>query len=103
MFERLRAHIAKYFAVMDSTQGFHHIAMNKASVVLTAFITFCGIYQFTRVPFGPKNALSFYLQLIDGVVLAGTLYFTCDLYTDDHIVFGTDKESFMLHVIVSTE
>jgi hypothetical protein len=69
--------------------------MNKASAVLTAFITFCGIYQFTRVPFGPKNAPSFYQQLIAGVVLAGILYFICELYIDDCIVFGTDKETFM--------
>jgi transposase InsO family protein len=95
MFERLGAQKAKYFAVMDFTQGFHQIAMNKASAVLTAFITFCGIYQFTRVPFGPKNAPSFYQQLIAGVVLAGILYFICELYIDDCIVFGTDKETFM--------
>ena len=54
MFERLGARKANYFAAMDFTQGFHQIAMDKASAVLTAFITFCGNYQFTRVPFGPK-------------------------------------------------
>ena len=80
---------------MDFTQGFHQIAMDKASAVLTAFITFCGIYQFTRVPFGPKNAPSYYQQLIAGVVLAGILYFICELYVDDCIVFGKDKEEFL--------
>ena len=68
MFERLGARKAKYFAVLDFTQRFYQIAMDKASTVLTAFITFCGIYQFTRVPFGPKNAPSYYQQLIAGVV-----------------------------------
>ena len=89
MFERLVARKAKYFAVMDFTQGFHQIAMDKA------FITFCGIYQFTRVPFGPKNAPSYYQQLISGVVLAGILYFICELYVDDCIVFGKDKEELL--------
>ena len=98
MFERLGAQKAKYFAVMDFTQGFHQIAMDKASAVLTAFITFCGIYQFTRVPFGPKNAPSYYQQLIAGVVLAGILYFICELYIDDCIVFGKDKETFLRNV-----
>ena len=46
--------------------------------VLTAFITSCGIYQFTRVPFGPKNAPSYYQQLIAGVVLAGILYLSAN-------------------------
>ena len=85
MFERLRARKVKYFAVMNFTQGFHQITMDKASVVLMVFITFCGIYQFTRVPFGPKNAPSYYQQLITGVLLAGIQYFICELYVDDCI------------------
>ena len=91
--ERLRAQKAKYFAVMDFTKVFHQIVMDKASVVLTAFITFCGIYQFTRVPSGPKNGQSYYQQLIAGVVLAGILYFICELYVDDFIVFGKIKRN----------
>ena len=55
---------------MDFTQGFHQIAKDKASAVLTAFITFCDIYQFTKAPFGSKHAPSYYQQLIAGVVLA---------------------------------
>ena len=95
MFEHLGTRKAKYFAVMDFTQGFHQIVMDKDSAVLTAFITFCGIYQFTRVPFGPKNTPSYYQQLIAGVVLAGILYFICELYVDDCIVFGKDEEEFL--------
>ena len=58
MFERIGAKNAKYFAVMDFTQGFHQVEVHPLFRYLTAFITFCGIYQFTRVPFGPKNAPS---------------------------------------------
>jgi hypothetical protein len=76
---------------MDFTLGFHQIAMDKASAVLTAFIAYCGVYQFTRVPFGPKNAPSYYQQFIAGVVLAGILYLICKLYIDDCIVFGKNK------------
>ena len=68
--------------------------MDIASAVLTAFIIFCGIYQFTRVPFGPKNAPSYYQQLIADILLAGILYFIYELYVDDCIVFGKDKEEF---------
>ena len=80
---------------MNFAQGFHQIAMDKVSTVLTALITFYSVYQFTRVPVGPKNAPSFYQQLIVGVVLAGILYFICELYVDDCIVFGKDKEQLM--------
>ena len=80
---------------MDFTQGFHQIPMDKASDVLTAYITFFSIYQFTRVLFGSKNAPSHYQQLTAGVVLAGILHFVCELYIGDCIVFGKDKKEFI--------
>ena len=84
---------AKNFAVVGFTQEFHQIAMDTSTAVLTAFITFCGIYQFTRVPFGRKNAPSYYQQLIAGIVLTGILYFICELSLDDCIVFEKIKRN----------
>ena len=40
------------FGVMDLTQGYHQAPLIFATLAFTAFITFCGIYQFTRLPFG---------------------------------------------------
>ena len=45
---------------MDFTQGFYQIGLNPITAYLTAFITFVCIYEFTRVPFGPKDAPSWY-------------------------------------------
>ena len=59
---------------MDFTQGFHQIGLNPITAYLT---TFMGIYEFTRVPFGPKNAPSWYQQLMAG-----------EIYVDDCIVYG---------------
>ena len=98
MFERLGAHQCTYFAVMDFTMGFHQIAMSMMSRVLTAFITFSGIYEFVRVPFGPKNGPSYYQQQIAGVVLSGLIYIICDLYIDDCIVHGKNKDDFLLNL-----
>ena len=53
-----------------------------------------GIYELTRVPFGPKNASSWYQQLMAGVVLAGILYLICEIYVDDCIVYGETQKSF---------
>ena len=41
-----------------------------------------GIYEITSAPFGPKNAPSWYQQLMAGVVLAGILYLICEIYVD---------------------
>ena len=95
MFERLGAKRWEYFAVMDFTQGFHQIGLNPITAYLTAFITFMGIYEFTRVPFGPQNAPSWYQQLMAGEVLAGILYIICEIYVDDCIVYGDTEEEFL--------
>ena len=44
---------------MDLTQGYHQAPLTFATRAYTAFITFSGVYQFTRLPFGPKRACSF--------------------------------------------
>ena len=56
MFERLGAKRCKYFTEMNFTQGFYQIGLNPITAYITAHITFMGIYEFTRVPFGPENA-----------------------------------------------
>jgi hypothetical protein len=56
---------------MDFTQGFHLAPLTLATRLYTAFIVFCGIYQFTRLPFGLKGASSYFQQTIASVVLAG--------------------------------
>ena len=58
MLRRIGAHKAKVFAVHDLTQGYHQAPLTLAARAYTAFILFCVVYQFTRLPFGPKQAPS---------------------------------------------
>ena len=50
------------FGVMGLTQGYHQAPLAFAARIFTAFIAFCGIYQFTRLPFGPKRAPSYFQE-----------------------------------------
>lgn len=93
-FLRIGAQKPTIFALMDFTQGFHQAPLALATRVYTAFIAFCDIYQFTRLPFGLKRA-PYFQQTIATVVFAGLLYFTCEVYIDDVNVFGKDKPEFM--------
>ena len=52
---RIGAHKAKVFATVDLSQGYHQAPFTLAARAYTAFILFCGVYQFTRLPFGPKR------------------------------------------------
>ena len=81
---------ALVFAVLDLTQGYHQAPLTLAARAYTAFILFCGVYQFTRLPFGPKQAPSYFQQIMTTVVLAGLIYSTCEMYIDDCKVFGKD-------------
>jgi Reverse transcriptase (RNA-dependent DNA polymerase) len=68
---------------------------NNNSDPNTVFIVFCGIYQFTRFPFGLTGAPSYFQQTIATVVLAGLLYFTCEVYIDDVNVYAKDSDEFL--------
>jgi Reverse transcriptase (RNA-dependent DNA polymerase) len=94
-FNRIGAQKPKIFGFMDFTQGFHQAPLTLATRVYIAFIVFCGIYQFKRLPLGLKGGPSYFQQTIASVVLAGLLYFICEVYIDDVNVYTKDNDEFI--------
>ena len=93
MFRRIGSQKQKIFGIMDLTQGYDQAPLTFATRAYTAFITFSGVYQFTRLPFGPKRAPSYFQEIMATVVLAGLIYMIWEMYIDDCTVFGaTDIE-----------
>jgi hypothetical protein len=86
------------FGVMDMTSGYHQAPLDMASRILTAFICFSGVYQFTRVPFGPKRAPSYFQEMMTSVVLFGLVYFICEMYLDDCIVHAPNNAEFLIRL-----
>jgi hypothetical protein len=74
MFVRLGTHKSSVYGVIDLTSGYHQAPLSLAARVFTAFITFCGIFQYLRLPFGPKRAPSYFQEMMAAVVLAGLCY-----------------------------
>ena len=91
---RLGRSKADTFGVMDLTSGYHQAPITLACRIFTAFITFAGIYQFTRLPFGPKRAPSYFQEEMATCVLAGLIYIICEMYLDDCIVYATGTDEF---------
>ena len=87
MLRRIGSQKPKIFGIMDLTQGYHQAPLTFATRAYTAFITFSGVYQFTRLPFGPKRAPSYFQEIMATVVLAGLIYMICEMYIDDCTVF----------------
>ena len=73
MLRRIGSQKPKIFGIMDLTQRYHQAPLTFATRAYTAFITFSGVYQFTRLPFGPKWAPSYFQKIIATVVLTGLI------------------------------
>jgi RNase H-like domain found in reverse transcriptase/Reverse transcriptase (RNA-dependent DNA polymerase) len=80
---------------MDLTQGYHQTPLEVVTRAYTSFITYSGVYQFTRLPFGLKRAPSYLQEVMSTIVLAGLIYVISEMYIDDCIVFGSDMNEFI--------
>ena len=95
MIIRIGAHRCSIFAIMDLTSGYHQAPISLGTRIFTAFITFAGIFQFTRLPFGPKRAPSYFQEMMASIILVGLIYFICEVYLDDIIVFANSPTQFI--------
>ena len=95
MFRRIGEHKPKLFGIMDLTQGYHQAPLEHRTKAFPAFSTFSGVNEFTRLPFGPKRAPSYFQQIMATIVLVGLIYMFCEMYIDDCIVFGDISDEFV--------
>ncbi len=98
LFGRLGTHHSNVFGVMDLTAGYHQAPVGLGTRMFLAFICFCGIFQFCRLPFGPKRAPSYFQQMMSSVVLIGLIYFICEIYLDDCIVHAKTDDEFLIRL-----
>lgn len=88
---------AKFFSILDMSQGFHQIGMSKESQKLTAFSTSSNHYEWKRMPMGLKSATHTFQRLVNSVLtgLNGAELF---VYLDDIVVFSSTMEEHMLRI-----
>lgn len=83
---------SKFFSVIDLKSGFHQIPLKESDMKKTAFSVNNGKYEFTRLPFGLKNAPSIFQRALDDV-LREHIGKICFVYIDDIIIFAEDEDS----------
>ena len=83
---------------MDLTAGYHQAPLYPPHRVFNAFLCICGLYQFTRLPFGPKWAPSYFQEQMVTKVLQGLLYVSCEMYLDDCIVYASSEDQFLVRL-----
>ena len=77
---------------MDSFSRYNQIKMVPKDMTKTTFTTEWGIYCYTLMPFGLKNAKATY-QRMATVLLHDMLHNEVEVYVNDMIVKSNDRES----------
>jgi hypothetical protein len=85
---------SKYFAKLDLAKGYHQMEMSPESRLLTSFVCDLGQFEFDRIPFGLRNAPSFFQHAM-ATVLTGLLGACCFVFIDDIIVYADGEERFL--------
>ncbi|XP_063895318.1 uncharacterized protein LOC135118122 [Helicoverpa armigera] len=87
---------SKYFSTLDLVSGFHQIKLNSKDASKTGFTVVgnevSGHYEFTRMPFGLKNAPATFQKLMN-TVLSGLQGLHCYVYLDDCIIYSQNLQS----------
>ena len=94
MLQRIGNKRPKFFGKLDFTSGYHQAPLAKSSRIYTAFITHMGLYEWNRVPMGLKGAAAWFQGILASIVLIGLMYFICELYIDDLLVFAEIEAEF---------
>ena len=86
-----------YYTTLDLASGFHQIQMSEESIPKTAFSTEQGHYEFTRMPFGVKNAPATFQRLVNHV-LKDYINKIILVYMVDIIVIGTSLQEHVTNI-----
>lgn len=87
----------KLFSVLDLKSGFHQILLRESDREKTAFSINNAKYEFTRLPFGLKNAPSIFQRALDDI-LREHIGKICFIYMDDIIIFAEDEDSHLKNI-----
>ncbi|XP_076049398.1 uncharacterized protein LOC143030081 [Oratosquilla oratoria] len=80
---------ARWVTKLDLLQGYYQVRLTERSRAISAFVTPEGLYQFTVLPFGLRNAPSTFQRLMN-FITTGLEGVRC--YLDDIVVFGDTWE-----------
>jgi reverse transcriptase-like protein len=88
--ERIRG--AKYFTRLDMRDGYHHLRIKEGHEKRTAFLTEYGLYEWTVMCFGLKNAPAQFARYMNDNLKEFLKEFVV-IYFDDIMIYSNDLES----------
>jgi hypothetical protein len=93
--ERIRG--ARYFTRLDMRDGYHHLRIKKGHESKTAFLTEYGLYEWTVMCFGLKNAPAQFARYMNNNLRDFLNEFVV-VYFDDILIYSNNLEEHWKHV-----
>ena len=87
----------QYFSTLDLASGYWQVELDDDAKTKSAFTTFKGLYEFTRMPFGLCNAPATFQRIMQRV-LAGLEWKSCFVYIDDVLVASKKFQEHLDHL-----
>ena len=87
---------ARYISKLDLSKGYYQIPVKESDTTKTTFICHRGRFQFTRMPFGVKNAPAIFQELMQGVLKNCTDFSTA--YMDDVVIYSHSWTDHVKHI-----
>ena len=87
---------AGFISKLDLSKGYYQVQLDKESIQKTAFTSHRGVYEFTRMPFGVKNAPAYFQELVNKVLAEQRQWATA--YMDDVVVYSKTWEDHLNHI-----
>jgi hypothetical protein len=92
---------ARFISVLDANKGFHQVSIAPECQHYTAFATHHGLFEYSRMPFGLKNAPAIFQRAMDDIFHAELRTGWLRVYIDDILVYSASKHLEHLKVVFS--
>ncbi|MBW0512293.1 hypothetical protein O181_052008 [Austropuccinia psidii MF-1] len=89
---------AKYITKMDCMKGCHLNGVKPSSMKLLRIICHMGIYEYTRMPFGIKNAPAHFQRMMETIFQEEILEGWMVVYIDDIIIYPETWEDHVQYI-----